>query len=146
MYRSARIAVESAGGWGEPVIIFLKDGRDGRPPYPHVYQHVIADDPEKPRISTWGFPMNTKTRPLVIEGFGRAIKEKNLPWIDADMLGELLTFVHADTNPSPRAQEGNRDDRVMAGAIALELYRQRGYQPKRIKRKLRKPPKRLQPW
>lgn len=146
MYNSARIAPESAGGWGEPVIIFLKDGRDGRPPYPHVYQHVISDDPEKPRMSTWGFPMNTKTRPLVIEALGKALNEKALPWLDAETLGELLTFVHADTLPSPRAQEGNRDDRVMELAIAVELYRQRGYQPRRIKRKLRRPPKRLTPW
>ncbi len=146
MYGNARIAVESAGGWGEPVIIFLKDGKDGRPPYPHVYQHVIADDPEKPRISTWGFPMNTKTRPLVIEGLGRALSEKTLPWLDNETLGELLTFVHAPTNPSPRAQEGTRDDRVMELAIGVELYRQRGYQPRKIKRQMRKPPRKLTPW
>jgi hypothetical protein len=114
MYGNARIAVESAGGWGEPVIIFLHDGKDGRPPYPHLYRHRIEDDPEKPQVSTYGFPMNTKTRPLVIEGLGRALLDKSLPWLDGDTLSELLTFVHQPTNPSPRASEGSRDDRVMA--------------------------------
>jgi hypothetical protein len=32
-YHTARIAVESAGGFGEPVTIFLRDGKDGRPAY-----------------------------------------------------------------------------------------------------------------
>lgn len=146
MFNSARIAVESAGGWGEPVIIFLHDGKDGRPPYPHLYRHRIEDDPSKPQVSTWGFPMNTKTRPLVIEGLGRALADKSLPWLDHETLEELLMFVHHPTNPSPRAQEGTRDDRVMSLAGAVEMYRQRGENPRRIKRKLKKPPKKLTAW
>lgn len=146
MYGNARIAVESAGGWGEPVIIFLHDGKDGRPPYPHLYRHRIEDDPEKPQVSTYGFPMNTKTRPLVIEGLGRALMDKSLPWLDGETLSELLTFVHRDTNPSPRASEGTRDDRVTSLAGVVELWRQRGVNPRRIKRKMRKPPKQLNPW
>lgn len=146
MFNTARIAVESAGGWGEPVIIFLHDGKDGRPPYSALYRHRIEDDPERPQVSTWGFPMNTKTRPLVIEGLGKAITEHALPWIDGETLAELLTFVHQPTNPSPRASEGSRDDAVMSLAGAVELWRQRGMNPRRTRRRARRPPKKLTPW
>jgi hypothetical protein len=35
----------------------------------------------------------------------------------------MTEFVHADHGVSPRAREGSRDDRVMAAAIALEMFR-----------------------
>ena len=89
--------------------------------------------------------MNVKTRPLVIESLSRALSEKAFPWLDGDLLSELLTFVHAKTNPSPRAQEGTRDDRVMAVAVCTELYRQRGEHPRRVKRRMRPAPRRVTP-
>ena len=39
---------------------------------------------------------------------------------------ECKTFVRRDTLPSPRAAEGTNDDRVMALAGALEMYRRYG--------------------
>jgi hypothetical protein len=46
---------------------------------------------------------------------------------------ELRTFVRQDTLPSPRAQEGSNDDRVMALALTLELYRLYGHHEHRVK-------------
>ena len=45
-YNNARLAVEMGGGYGEPVIISLRDGRKGRPHYPKLYRHTIADRPD----------------------------------------------------------------------------------------------------
>src|SRR4029077_20519332 len=36
-YCNARLAIEMGGGFGEPVIISLRDGRKGRPHYPRLY-------------------------------------------------------------------------------------------------------------
>ena len=141
-YRNALIAVESAGGFGEPVIVFLRDGKDGRPPYPKLYRHRQFSRGDVPEHKPYGFPMNSKTRPLVLEGLQRAVREHALPWLTVDLLHEMKTFVNRQNSPSPRAQEGCNDDRVMAAAIVCELYRQYGQHPERTARK----PKRPRPW
>ena len=137
-YETALIAVEQGGGFGEPVTIFLRDGKEGRPPYPKQYRHRQFSRGDVPEHKPYGFPINTKTRPLVLEGLQRAIREHAMPWLTVDLLHELKTFVNRSTSPSPRAQEGCNDDRVMAAAIAVELYRQYGQHEQRP-RKTRKP-------
>ena len=129
----ARLAVETQGGYGEAVIIPLRDGRAGRPPYSRLYRHVQGSSTQFKRHQTYGFPMNNKTRPLVISQLEQAIREDSLPHMAAGLLSECRTFVHATTNPSPRAAEGCNDDRVMAAAITLELYRLHGKHPDRFK-------------
>lgn len=129
-FNNARLAVEMGGGFGEPVLIFLRDGKEGRPPYPKLYRHRVFDRTDMPiKKEAGGFPMNTKTRPLVIGGLERAIREHSFPWLTHALLAELGTFVHRETNPSPRASDGCNDDLVMACAIATELYRQFGEHP-----------------
>lgn len=124
-YLDAQVAVEDAGGWGEPVVIFLRDGRRGRPPYPRQYQHRQFSRADVPEHKPFGFPMNTKTRPLVLEGLELVLRERTLPFVTPGLLEELGNFVHRETNPSPRAADGCHDDRVMAAAVAVELFRQR---------------------
>src|SRR5262245_2759224 len=137
-YGTARIAVEMGGGYGEPVIVALRDGRKGRPHYPKLYRHVIADRPDAHQLMNYGFPMNTKTRPMVINGLEQAIRERTIPALPRTLILELRTFVRQKTLPSPRAQEGANDDRVMAAGIALELYRQYGTHEKRARPRKRK--------
>ena len=43
--------------------------------------------------------------------------------------------MHADSNPTPRAQDGCNDDCVFAAAITLEMYRLRGAHPKMAARR-----------
>ena len=45
------------------------------------------------------------------------------------------TFVRQKTLPSPRAQDGSNDDRVMAFGIALEMYRLYGTHERRYRAK-----------
>jgi len=131
-YNGALVAVESAGGWGEPVVIALRDGKGGRPPYPRLYQHRLDSSVAMDTVQRFGFPINTKTRPQVLSQLEKAIRERALPWISQHLLNECLTFCEFEEGtPSPRAQPGCHDDAVMAAAITLELYRQRGHHPER---------------
>lgn len=144
-YNTARIAVEMGGGFGETVVVLLRDGKDGRPPYPKLFRYREDDRPDIPTRQSYGFPMTMKTRPLVVDGAAQAIRERAIPQVTSGLLHEMQVFVRHDTNPSPRAQEGMNDDRVMAFAIAVEMYRRFGHHPDKPKRKPKRQPKRY-PW
>lgn len=144
-FNDAEIAVESGGGYGDTVIVALRDGKAGRRPYPRIYRHPMSSRPTLPVAKTYGFPMNQRTRPLVINQLDRAVRERSLPWVTDDLLLEMENFVAeppADSRgskrgPWPRAADGFHDDRVMACCITLELYRLRGEhedpRPNRVK-------------
>jgi hypothetical protein len=119
----------------------LRDGRKGRPHYPRLYTHAIADRVDMHKLKNYGFPMNSKTRPLIINQIEQAIREQTIPAMPRSLIMECRTFVRAKTLPSPRAQEGSNDDRVMAFGIALEMYRQYGTHEKRVKHKATNRPK-----
>jgi hypothetical protein len=137
-YNTAWLAVEMGGGYGEPIVLALRDGREGRPAYPRLYRHRLLDRGDQPEAKPFGFPINVKTRSTVIEGLESALREKVFDGLDRELLYELQTFVHRSTNPTPRAQEGCNDDRVLALAIAVELFRQRGFHPARQARRARR--------
>ena len=101
----------------------------GASPYPKLYRHVQDDRPDFKQNITYGFPITTKTRPLIINALEVAIREEALPHIPMETILECKTFVRRDTLPSPRAAEGCNDDRVMSLAGALEMYRRYGYHP-----------------
>jgi hypothetical protein len=145
-YGDARIAVEMGGGYGEPVIIALRDGRKGRPHYPRLYRHTIADRPDMHKLANYGFPINNKTRPQLINQLEQAIRERHLPAMPAELVMECRTFIRQKTLPSPRAMDGNNDDRVMACALALEMYRQYGTHERRHRRPPRKAKTHVYPW
>ena len=134
-YGGARLAIEMGGGYGEPVIISLRDGRKGRPHYPKLYRHTIGDRPDAHMLRNYGFPINMKTRPQVINQIEQAIREKAIPALPRTLIMELRTFVRRRTLPSPRAQDGSNDDRVMAFGIALEMYRLYGVHERRYQAK-----------
>ena len=130
-YNDARIAIEMGGGYGEPVIIALRDGKEGRPPYPRLYRHRQDDRTERVLHKNYGYPINSKTRPLVINQLEKAIRERLIPFLTDHLVNECYTFVYHNNLPSPRAAEGCHDDCVMSAAIALELYRMYGDHPNR---------------
>lgn len=133
-YRTAIVAVETGGGYGDTVIIPLRDGRSGRPPYPKLYQHQLATRSDLPMVKPFGFPMTERNRQLVINHVERMIRERDLQVMPERLWQECRTFVYADSLPSPRADEGCNDDCVMALGIALEIYRQKGRHVSREKR------------
>jgi hypothetical protein len=131
-YKNALIAVETAGGFGEAVLVPLRDGRAGRPAYPMLYRHVMSARTDMPIAKTYGFPTNSKTRPLITSNIDKAIRERTLPWVTSRLLTEMEDFVHHETGTSPRAAPGCMDDCVIAGGITLEMYRLRGHHPDRV--------------
>ncbi len=137
-YNDALIGIEFQGGYGESIIVFLRDGRHGRPPYRPLYRHKEYDKLGAVTRDTYGYPMNQKTRELMVSNMAEWIRDRLFPWIPQGLLEEAQTFVHREKNPSPAALDGCNDDRVMAWAGAVELFRQRGDIPETVRRR---PPK-----
>lgn len=131
-YNNAKIAVERQGGYGESIILFLRDGSRGLPPYGNLYRHVKYGTGKKPISEEYGIPM-ASNRNALIEGLKDWIRLRQFPWLSTGHVDELGTFVYADALPSPRAQDGCNDDRVMSLAIAVEMFRQFGIPPTVIK-------------
>lgn len=144
-FNHARLAVEKGGGWGDTVIAYLRDGLKGRKPYPMLYRHRPYDRPDRPQTIRFGFPMDSKTRPKVINELRDWIEDKSLPWMPQGLYSECQTFVRRETKPSPRATDGCNDDRVMAWAIALEMYSQFGEHEHDRKKGLREGMKKHKP-
>jgi hypothetical protein len=138
MFNTARIAPEMGGGYGEPIVLSLRDGRKGRPPYPKLYRHRIEDRPDFKQHITYGFPITTKTRPQIINQAEQWIRERTLPHMPTELILECKTFVRRDVSPSPRAADGANDDRVMALCIALELYRLYGHHAHDARKRVKK--------
>jgi hypothetical protein len=148
LYNTAEILIEQ--GDGDVVITALRDGKSGRRPYPRLYRHTMQTKPKQGLAQVYGYPMNLRTRPLVINQLEKALRDRELEWVTNDLLLEMENFIDepaADSKlskvgPWPRAAPGFHDDRVMACAMALELYRQRGtHEDTRPDRKPRKKPK-----
>ena len=137
-YRNAIIAPEDAGGYGSVVIAYLRDGHEGRTPYPRLYRHRNFQDLKNKVKSSYGYPMNLKTRPMVISQLGEWVNKRLFPWVTRRFAIEARTFVKHDTAPSPRHADGKNDDSVLAWGIALVMYHRYGqYQHDRKKRAFR---------
>lgn len=128
-YNTALIAVERQGGYGDAMIIALKDGTNALTPYPRVYRHTQYTRSDRQQAHDYGFPMGAKLREQVLTNLKDWIRQRQLPWVSLGDMDELQTFVYADTKPSPRAQLGCNDDRVMSLAGCIEMFRQYGHFP-----------------
>lgn len=152
-YNRAILAIESAGGWGDAVTVDLRDGRDGRRPYPNLYRHRQFTRGDIAEHKPFGFPMTNKTRPQVLSHMEELVREKSVPFLPSGLLTEMQTFSRYNPNKPdaggtwPRAwPDGLHDDRVMACAIALEMYRQFGEHPEKVKRPHKRRYRSPQPW
>jgi hypothetical protein len=138
MYNDALIAVEAQGGHGTAVLIQLRDGVQGRPPYPKLYRHSREQSARKPQSNDFGMPMGTQNRALIVNQIELHVRERSIPFVTSDLLHEMTEFVHCDSGPSPRARDGSFDDRVMAAGITLEMFRKRGQHIGRIIRQTKR--------
>jgi len=128
-FNDAMIAVERQGGYGDALIIALKDGNNNLPAYRRVYRHKKFTRGDRPIAEEYGFPMGVKLREQVLTNLKDWIRQRQFPWVSQGDISELGTFVYAETNPSPRAQAGCNDDRVLSLALAVEMFRQFGRMP-----------------
>lgn len=150
-FNRARIAVERTGGWGGVIITSLRDGRDGRPPYPRIYRHRDSIRPDVREEARYGFPTTTVTRKQIVSALEVAVRERTLPWLTPDLFKECRTFGEHITKtgrpmtPSPCAAPGTHDDTVIAAGIALYMYGLYGKGPKLARASSRFKKKRLTP-
>jgi len=131
MYNNALIAPEIQGGHGTALVTALRDGAKGRPPYPKIYRHRNEARNDRPDSKVFGVPMSQQNRALVLNQIELHVRERSLPFVTAGLIDEMGDFIFYDTGPSPRAREGARDDRVMAAAITLDMFRRFGRTVKR---------------
>lgn len=132
-FNEALICVERQGGYGEALIIALRDGNQNLPPYRRLYRHKRFTRADKPISEDYGHPMGPNARGQVLDNLKTFIRQRHFPWLSAGHVDELGTFVYTDTIPSPRAQDGCNDDRVMSLALAAEMFRQFGQAPAKRK-------------
>lgn len=137
-YNTALICVEVGGGYGDAVIIALRDGASGRPPYKRLYRHKSETKRGKPKAERYGLPMSENIRNEVLQELQNTLMDRAMQWVSADTLTELQGFVYSDTKPSPRAQEGLNDDRVFSLAIGCKMVRMYGNKPEISVRKKRR--------
>ena len=64
-FNEAIIAVERQGGYGDALIIALKDGNQNLPAYRRVYRHKKFTRGDRPIAAEYGFPMGVKLREQV---------------------------------------------------------------------------------
>lgn len=77
---------------------------------------------KKRGIKRYGWETNRKTRPIMIQDLAAFINEGQIKINDPQTIEELITFVY-DKNGNTGAMGGCYDDRVMALAITIQLYK-----------------------
>lgn len=118
VYNTALVAVEATGGYGNATVEELRT----RLAYPNLYrQEPVAHKDKQPGVLL-GWATTVSTRPLMVEQVQRMVLEHPEMIRDAELLGELRTFVH-DSVGKAGAAPGCHDDRVMAlgGALAVRM-------------------------
>jgi len=69
-----------------------------------------------------GWKTSVVTRPLLIDDFAEAIREKSLKIRSRELLNEMMVFNYG-TNGRPEAAEGYHDDLIMAAGIGLQGFK-----------------------
>jgi len=84
---------------------------------------VVSDEGQWTETEEYGFHTNVKTKPLIIDQLQESLRTLLLVLHDAKTLEELESYVVRNVNKEGRAElgadEGKRDDCVMALAIAI---------------------------
>lgn len=70
---------------------------------------------------TYGWETNAKTKPIMVQTLANYIREKHIRINDINTIDELITYVYGKDGQTG-AMGGCFDDRVVALAIALQLY------------------------
>ena len=126
--RPALLVVEKQGGYGDSTIHELR--RTHR--YPNLYFHTYTGNRANRGETTYGFPMTTPRRPLVIDTLAKWLRFDGsrpvLDGIDPLLREELGSFVVTDTG-KVEADAGAYDDLVMSCAIWLYVLLEHGRVP-----------------
>lgn len=94
--------------------------------YPRQYVRETIDEYTHRAKRSFGFRTDSKTRPVILAGLIKAVREDVGAVNDRDTLEEMLTFVRNE-QMRPEAESGAHDDTVMALAIAQYIRPQQSY-------------------
>ena len=94
--------------------------------YPKQYVREKIDDYTHNVVRSFGFRTDTKTRPVIIAGLIKAVRDDITIVSDTDTLEEMLTFVRNEDFRA-EAEDGAHDDCVMSLAIAHYIRPQQDY-------------------
>jgi len=114
-YNTMLLAVERNQS-GISVIDYLRSTN-----YPNLYSMQQFDYEVVDYTERLGWITSGRTRGLIIGSLRESIKEGSLILNDPETLNELKTFVRNPKTEKIKASPGNRDDRVLALAIACYL-------------------------
>jgi len=89
--------------------------------YSHIYYRESFEETANLMGKKLGWHTNLKTKPLMIDDLNRVIRERLLDIHDGKLKSELQTFAYDDAGRM-NAVEGCYDDRVIALAIAVQMY------------------------
>jgi len=93
------------------------------------------------RTAVMGWRTDKKTKPVIINNLGKAIREGDILDLDVVFLSECQTYI-IDDQGYTNAQEGQFDDTVMAKAIALQMAGFNSIDTNQLREKISKPVKR----
>ncbi|MBU8770326.1 PBSX family phage terminase large subunit [Cytobacillus oceanisediminis] len=96
--------------------------------YWRQYKRESIDEISKKRQQKFGFRTDRISRPVIIAELVKIVREHVELINDISTLEEMLTFVRNE-NGKPEAQEGKRDDLIMALAIAHKAREQQLFEP-----------------
>lgn len=119
----ALIAVENNGP-GLACIIPLRNGQGEYTTYKNLYYKEILDEQSKKLTKKFGWHTDAKSKPLMIDKLAEVIREELIGIPCMDTIRELQTYV-IEEDGKMNAVEGCCDDRVIALAIALMMYKLR---------------------
>ena len=86
--------------------------------YPNQYVRERMDDYTHSVERSFGFRTDTKTRPVLVAGLVKVVRENPECICDNTTIEEMLTFVHDDKTYKPQAEIGAHDDCVISLGIA----------------------------
>jgi hypothetical protein len=90
--------------------------------YPHLYYRQVLDDRFEKKTNKLGWNTSVRTKPIIIDEMAVWIREKHAVFYSKELVEECMTYV-VDDNGRTNAQEGCYDDRVMATAICLQMFK-----------------------
>lgn len=127
LYNDALIAVENTGGYGVATLAVLYRELG----YGNLYKRRRLDTKDRRESESLGWDTSESTRPVMLDTLKARMRERPWEFKDEGFISEARTFV-VNSAGRPAADSGCHDDRVMARAGALEVWREHAQSQIRI--------------
>jgi len=123
-FNQAYAVVENNGGFGSPILMYLKDKE-----YEHIYTGMVYDHDLKEDTPQLGYNTNVKTRGMMFTTAKAAIRKKGCRIHSAELVDEMRSMINKPLKSGgvrPEARPGAKDDRATNWTMLLEVNREYG--------------------